>query len=310
MKLESIKNRGVEIFGGARISNGSRIIDETLKKEPMKVTLGIHSVDEFNSSVYYYLDGEFKEIENKEQMDDIGNKYTFFFLRQVQTFLHYLWEVKDNNVYVRDGFLLVYDKRFEDGFTYKASLSEIYKLANGENSISLFTDDEIRLATQRFIIPEFIDFKEDSFGGRDVDSDHFYSKTSSRVERAVYFLSGARRSHTPPMKIVLYCNALECLFTSSKTEVTHKIAERVALMLGTTKDSRKQLFKLIKQGYNHRSTLVHGQAFDKRVKGEDLVEIALGFDGVLRHLVVDHYEIFSKDDGELEAFFTDLLFSN
>lgn len=117
MRLECIKNKGIQIYPGARISNGPEIFSEILSTDLMTATAGIHSIDEFKNKVYFYVNGEFPDIHTKEQMDKIGGKYTFFFLRQAQLLTHYLWRVKDNNVYVRDGFLLAYEQNFEDGFT-------------------------------------------------------------------------------------------------------------------------------------------------------------------------------------------------
>ncbi|WP_404292621.1 hypothetical protein LG276_19835 [Cytobacillus kochii] len=310
MKLETIKNKGTELFSGARISNGSQVLTETLETRLMSGTLGVHSINEFENSVYVYIDGEFSEIHTQDKMDEIGTKYTFIFLRQIQEFIHCLWEIKDNNVYVRDGFLLAYNKHFEDGCTYKASLSEIYSYSTDELKESIFSDSEIHTAIHNFV-PSTIEEldEEDTFGGQLPNSNHLFKvNNSNRMGRAIYFTAGARRSAILPMKIVSYCNALECLFTIGTSEVNHKIAERVAIMLGTSKESKKDLFKLIKNAYNYRSTLVHGQ----HLKGseENLVSISKGLDDVLRNLTVAKHEIFSKSDKEMEAFFLELLFTH
>jgi Apea-like HEPN len=308
LKLESIKNKGTVIFPGARITNGSSILSETMNTDVMRTTLGVHSVDEFEDTVYFYLDGEFSDIHDKTQMDKEGVKYTFLFLRQVQYFVHFLWEIKDNNVYVRDGFLLAYKKHFEDGFTYKASLSETFSFSTTEEKQSKFSDIEIKSAISKFNPPTFEDFGGKSLGGKIPNSDHFFKTSgSTRMERASYFISGARGRPILPMKIVFYCNALECLFTIGTSEVNHKIAERVAVMLGTSEESKKSLFKLIKDAYNYRSLLVHGQ----HLKGTEdkLKSISEGLDEVLRKLLVTNHEVFSKKDQEMEEFFQNLLFS-
>ena len=217
-------------------------------------------------------------------------------------------EIKDNNVYVRDVFLIVYQNQFEDRFTYKASLSEVFTFATGEQKRSLFTDSEISSAIYDFQPPTLKDFGEESFGGKLPDSNHLFKEyDSNRFVRASYFLGVARNIHILPMKIVSYCTALECLFTVGKSEINHKIAERVAIMLGTSKKSKKDLFRLIKDAYNYRSSLVHGQ----NLKGKEnaLVDISRGLGGVLRELIVAIHEIFSKSDQEIENFFIDLLFS-
>lgn len=176
-----------------------------------------------------------------------------------------------------------------------------------ERKESNFTKDEILSAARDFKPFSIDEYGEKSFGGKHPDADIlFRNKGSKRLDRAHYFTLGARVSSILPMKIAPYCNALECLFTTDKSEVSCKIAERVALMLGTSDESKKEYFDLIKKAYGCRSTVVHGQ----HIKGEesDFIEISKKLDGILRQLLVAKHEIFSKKDLEIETFFTDLLF--
>lgn len=128
------------------------------------------------------------------------------------------------------------------------------------------------------------------------------------MQRAYYFVLNARGSSILPMKIVSYCSAFECLFTNAKSEINHKIAERVAHFIGDAVDEKKELYKLIKKAYDVRSTIVHGSSL--KGKSEDLKDISKSLDSILRKLLKQDSDIFSKNDNELEAFFIDLLFSN
>ncbi|GIO19696.1 hypothetical protein J18TS1_27960 [Oceanobacillus oncorhynchi subsp. incaldanensis] len=308
MKLDTIKNRGVKIFSGARVSNGPQILEDTLKTDLMYYNLGSFSKDEFNDMVYFYMDGELEDTYTISQVNKIGTQYTFFLLREAQFFTHALWEVKDNNIYVRDGFLLAYTQKFEDGVVYKASLSEIFTYSTCNQKESLFSDSELSSAIQNFVPSKFDDFAEESFGGKLPDSKHlFKSGGSNRINRAEYFTIGARNCSIIPTKIVFYCTALECLFTIGSSEINHKIAERVALMLGTSEESKNDLFKFIKSAYNYRSKLIHGQ----HLKGDesDLVAISQRLDEVLRELLRNKHEIFYKNDHEMENHFIKLLFA-
>lgn len=309
MSLEGIKNKGIQIYPGARISNGSKIMSEITDSEIFQDTAGIHSINEFNNSVYFYIDGEFKDIRSKEEMDKQGGTYTFLFLRQAQLLTHYLWTVKDHNIYVRDGFLLVYEEDFEDGFTYKASLSAIFSLSNSQRIVSSFSDKEILEAIKNFEPYTLEDYNENNFDHlKYPTSDIFFkNKGSKRISRATYFVMVARASVILPLKIVNYCMALECLFTVGSSGVSHKIAERVAVMLGVSGDSKVEFFKLVKKAYRIRSKIIHGQY----LKGEDeaLVFISSKLDSVLRDLIVAEHEVFSKNDSEMEEFFTNLVFN-
>ncbi|PFB58599.1 HEPN domain-containing protein [Bacillus cereus] len=308
MKLSNVKNKGTEIFPGARISNGSKSISDTLDTNLVRHTMGSITSESIKNSTYVYIDGEFEDIHNIEQMDKVGTQRTFSFLRQIEHFTHELWKVKDNNVYVIDGYLFAYNKHFEDGYTYKASLTGLYSYSTYEQNESCFSDSQLTTAIQNFVPLSKDEFNEENFGGKHPDVDILLkNKGSKRMLRALYFTVGARSSSVMPRKIVNYCNALECLFTTGKSEVNHKIAERVAIMLGTTFESKKNLFQLVKKAYNFRSEMVHGQAL--KAKEEDLVIVSQGLDNVLRELIVENHGVFSKDDKEMDDFFLDLLFS-
>lgn len=309
MKLESIKNKGIEIYPGARITNGTLFLEQTLTTLLFRTTVGVHSIDEFENAVYFYIDGEFEEVKSKEEMDVVGQKYTFHFLRQAQMFLHELWLLKDNNVYIREGFLVAYDRKIEEGFTYKASLSEVYSYATDENKSSLFTDSEIAFASSRYSPAEIDDWDEVSFGGKIPQADLLYkAKGSDRFTRAIYFTMGARKSAILPMKILSYCTALECLFTIGTAEITHKTAERVASLLGTSKESKLDLYNTVKDAYKIRSTIVHGQPL--RGTDEDLKKISFEIDEILRKLLANENDVFSRKDKDMETYFLDLVFDN
>ncbi|MGV2484793.1 UNVERIFIED_CONTAM: hypothetical protein FOS07_12145 [Bacillus mycoides] len=308
MKLSNVKNKGTEIFPGARISNGSKAICETLDTNLVRHTVGSITRESIKNSTYVYIDGEFEDIHNKQEMDKVGAQHTFSLLRQIEHFIHELWKVKDNNVYVMEGFLFAYNKHFENGYTYSASLTGVYSYSTDERNESTFSDSELITAIQNFVPSPNKEFNEKSFGGKHPNVDILLkNKGSQRMWRAMYFTVGARSSAVMPRKIVNYCNALECLFTTGKSEVNHKIAERVAIMLGTSVESKKALFQLVKKAYNFRSEMVHGQAL--KAKEEDLVIVSQGLDDILRKLIVANHDVFSKKDNEMDDFFLDLLFS-
>lgn len=309
MKLETVKNRGITIFPCGRITNGTQILEATMKNNLMIGTVGTHSIDEFNNHTYFYIDSEFKDINNKDDMDMVGTKYAFFFLREIQNFVHCLWEIKDNNIYIRDGFLIVYNKSLDDGYTYKASLSEIFSRSTLERDVSIFSDAEIQLAINKFEIPTEADSQLDLDDYKHPTDDVFLKKKKSdRITRAFYFTASARKSSIYPMKIVFYCTALECLFSTSTSEITHKIAERVALVIGNSVEDRKRLFKFIKTAYSIRSTLVHGASLSG--DSESFKEVANNLDNILRELITNKSDIFNKNDQQLEEIFVNLMFEN
>lgn len=309
MKLETIKKRGIKIFPGGRISNGTQILTETMETNLKRSTAGVHSIDEFNSTVYFYIDSEFKDIHSIDEMDMVGTKYTFFFLRVIQSFVHCLWKIKDNNIYIRDGFLIVYEKKIDDGYTYKASLSEIFSRSTLERNETLFLDGELQQAIDKYKVLDIAKSQIDKVDYKNPTDDIFLKNIrSDRMIRSIYFTVSARKSSIYPMKIVFYCTALECLFSTSTSEITHKIAERVALSIGNSVEDKKRLFKLIKKAYSTRSSIVHGASLSG--VSADLKEMSYNLDNILRELISSENEIFSKKDNELEEIFVNLLFED
>lgn len=311
MKLDRRFNRGIELYPGTRISNGSEVRSEILHTKLLQGTAGVHSINEFYDTVYYFKKGEFPDISTYEEMDDKGTSYTFYFLRESQGFVTDLWGVKDNGIYVRDGFLITYQKEIEEGTTFKASLSEMFSDASAERGEFEFTRKEVEMALQTFEPFTIDDISESDMGMKYPNFDHFYkNKAPERMQKAHYFTLGARNNSALPMKIVLYCTALECLFSTAKTEINHRIAERIATMLGTSAEEKKDLFKFIKKAYDYRSTIIHGsniRGSEKTIE-ENIVRISVRLDEILRQLLAGNHEVFTKAEEEIDDFFVDLIF--
>src|SRR5690606_23225047 len=156
--------------------------------------------------------------------------------------------IKDNGIYVRDGFLITFQNNIEDGTTFKASLTETFKAANGVRGEYKFNRDELEIAKQSFNVFSIEDISNDDMGMKYPNFDHFYKKSDpGRLLKAHYFTLSARSNAATPMKIVLYCTALECLFSTATTELSHRIAERVAALIGTSNEDKKEIFKFIKK---------------------------------------------------------------
>lgn len=193
LKLDDDTIEDINIFDEVWLSNNPKTKNRILDTNLLQYTVGTHSIRDFNRDTYLYFNKNIPHIVSKEQMDEIANQYTFSFLRKAQSFAQYLWKVKDNNIYVRDGFLIAYENDVEDGFTYKASLSAIFTKSTINNEATLFSKDELMNAGSKFTAPKFTDFKKDSFGGKFPSSDHFFkSSKSTRMDRAQYFILSAR----------------------------------------------------------------------------------------------------------------------
>jgi len=57
---------------------------------------------------------------------------------------------------------------------------------------------------------------------------------------------------------------LECLLSTSRNEITHKLSERAAILLGKTPENRIEIYNDFKKIYSQRSKIVHGDGVPKK----------------------------------------------
>jgi len=108
-------------------------------------------------------------------------------------------------------------------------------------------------------------------------------KDTGRLNLAQLFIQAARQYPDLGMKISQYCSALECIFSTDTSELSHKLAERVAFFLAEDKEERHQLFNDIKSYYGIRSQIVHGSPISKN-KIMHLSEYSKKLDEILRRI--------------------------
>ncbi|MDD3041064.1 HEPN domain-containing protein [Bacteroides sp.] len=306
LMLESKKHKGIKLFDGARLSNGEEAIADIIRSALFTHVAGSHSIGEFHDRTYAIVRGSFPDIPDSSEMDRLGSKCAFYFLRQMQWFVNSLWEHHDSNIYVRDGFLLVYKKDIEDGFSYKASLSEVFSKATLEGGGTLFSDEQIHCTAKAIvysgvdeILCDGIDYKSP------VDNTFRKKKETDRISRAYYFIMFARKSYIFPMKIVFYITAFECLFSTTTSELTHRIAERVALAVRSVETNTISTYQMMKRAYKVRSAIVHGSPIGE--KESEQRDISLFLDRIARILLRSPDELFSRSDEDIDAYFIDLL---
>jgi hypothetical protein len=141
------------------------------------------------------------------------------------------------------------------------------------------------------------------------------AKTSPRSGRAVQYVDAARKTASLPFKIAQYCSAIETLFTTESTELSHKLSERVAFFLGEPGYDRWAVFSTIKNAYNIRSKLVHGDTL-KTKQIEELSALGLQCDNYLRFILncifdsVELKKVFDSDPRAIEGYFSHLIFGS
>jgi hypothetical protein len=303
LDFEEKETQKIELDFGGIISTEKDILNNTFCNNLALDTIGIHDIDEFYSRPFFCYDWSSKVLHPKFN----GYRCGYALLRILQDFVFNLWKVKDNNVYVFSGFLFEYKNEISDGCTFKSTVTSINTKSNLEVSPSQYKRNEINKAlinVPKINIDKLMSWDSDYFTPT---SDHlFKSGNASRIERASYFILEARARQTFPTKIVSYITALECLFTTSQSELSHRVSERVALLIGKSKIDKIETYKLLKKAYDVRSKIVHGSIL--KGANEDLKEVCTTLDSILRDIICFEYDILSKKDSEIDDYFLELLF--
>ncbi|WP_438969548.1 hypothetical protein [Nonlabens sp.] len=138
-------------------------------------------------------------------------------------------------------------------------------------------------------------------------------KNYSRIGRFSFFVKYARESRNLGHKILNYCSALETLFSTDNTEISHKIGERIAYFL-SKEFTKLDTYKIIKKAYTVRSKLTHGANIDNKLI-EELPDISKEIDTILRtimnKIITDEklISVFESNNQLLNNYFNELLFA-
>jgi hypothetical protein len=196
-------------------------------------------------------------------------------LLRLHEFVQMLWIIKDNAANVENGFLSGPDGVCSRIWTMTCTL------ADGTDSVTTFSREELRTARTLY---------RNVWGTASLNADEF-NKTSFQevvepdavpLSRAIFFLGAARSSSQLSVKIANYCSALESLLITSPTELTYRLCQRVAWLLGESTEERYELFQRLKDGYDFRSKVVHGSYTSAKKLRNDLLPSVRACDTILR----------------------------
>jgi hypothetical protein len=107
-------------------------------------------------------------------------------------------------------------------------------------------------------------------------------------------------------------SCLEALLSTDSSELSHKLAERVAVFIGKNGAERKAKFSTLKRAYNVRSTVLHGDVLTSQ---KDLHVVSQEVDEVVRDILSillntdDLKTVFEGKKEDIDSYFTDLLFT-
>ncbi len=229
-------------------------------------------------------------------------------LIEITTFFQALWVVNDNAVCPSLAFCIYH--RPERGMASVWNCAIGPTMADGMAPTSVCSTAALIQAKEYFSILIHYTFHEIWKKAEPPKKyKHGAAKGVPRIFRFHYFLSAARHANDVAIKISLYMTCFEILFSTSSSELTHKLSERVAYFLGETSIERKVIFETVKRAYSIRSKIVHGEG----VAGTDEVQsISQEIDELARRLLLKLLtderaeKIFEENKEALEEYFTDL----
>jgi len=259
----------------------------------MKAGAVLYSIEDFNPS-------KDAEIEAETRLND----HLFF----TRAFLMCLWLVKDNGVTSELGFF-EYPYRSRDAKISSNFLSASFFDACGRRVSQQLSRAELEQARH---------FLHDLLGVNRQELQFLLPHPTvpldtTRFERAWLFAQVARNASSLDMKISHYITCMESLLSSDSAELSHKLSERVALLLGKQLTDRKQIYTTMKTAYSIRSKTVHGDKLSSK-DVERATELSTACDNFLRQILIKVWssqklvELFSGKKEALDEHFMSLTF--
>lgn len=252
---------------------------------------------------YYYAKGTNEDEVNLHEREH-GLNLIDYLLVQIQTFNNILWLIKDHSINTEFGYLKV--------------VKGINFTSHSNSRTTTFYNAKGLQETTTFSVQELFEGKElkdsiykDEGNVREHEpyiqmTERIYS--SKRIERSFYFLQVARSESFLPLRISNFVTVLETLLSTTSTEVTHKLKERMAWVLGESVEQRIHIFKLVADVYSIRSNCVHGNNMPKKYRThEKLSKLSVEFEELVRKLflkIINDEELailYAEDnDGNIE----------
>ena len=140
------------------------------------------------------------------------------------------------------------------------------------------------------------------------------NKRNKRIYFSLHFWNSSSCSANFENRVVDLFTALEGLFTTDNSEVSYKLANRMAWFLFPNFDSdhrlnRMEVFKAAKEGYKVRSNVVHGKKFVDTTDMESISIIHSQTRDILLKILYDKklIDVFTSDNKKLDEYFNALV---
>ncbi len=252
--------------------------------------------------------GDLDGLEGLEQVRENPEDFLRVILYWIDGLFRNAWLLKDHVLRCETAYLTIQDHPGGPFWTSNF-LSSRPTLADGSiAAITTMTKDDL-------VQWESVNHRVESYR-HDTESSPFrfmMEKGYTRSGRALQFVTAARHASDLAFKVAHYCSALETLFTTESTEITHKLAERVSFFLGKDGSERIKIFHTVKAAYSIRSKLVHGGGL-RGNQIDNLPLLSKTCDSFCRQVLTAIFdskqlqEVFDSRQDGIEAYFLDLIF--
>jgi hypothetical protein len=310
-------------FVGLKFSSDQEFFKKEILSDDYKKAIGLFGAETYKRSPYFFQRAKYSttEINVADNVKQIINTNMELYRIIFGGLMSFLWLQKDNccsidSIYV---FLPEHKTVFQHttGLNYstcKGVVNEKMSFTNSEiqGAFHLYAKACDKFYHRNIQIVEAGEVQVNVITDRTMTP--YDIKKETRLERALNFLDFARRTSHLPQKIAFFMCIYETLFFwKQTTEISHQIAERVALYLTNNRNIRHSIYKLIKEAYSIRSIYFHGGSF-KKVKNSFLSDVSEGIDSLTRQLlnkvIAKDADIFLQAEDALEKSFMDLIFED
>jgi hypothetical protein len=246
LEIEDEYDVDIEVMPGVNITNDSHIVKNCITNS-LATGIGQLEVETLlNAKAVIYGVVPTASYSHLNQQQLLYANLIF-----VESFLQTTWLIKDNSINYELGFLETpYNKR--NSTISSNFLASLHTMASGEIKACKFTVQEIVEAIE--LQDRVYAFKSEELR----NLKNFLQKGNSRLARVFHFLEVARFEGNPVFKIAHYCTCFETLFSTSSTELSHKLSERIASFIDCPIEKKFDVYQEIKSAYNVRSKVVHG----------------------------------------------------
>ncbi|WP_142828049.1 HEPN domain-containing protein [Planococcus soli] len=234
------------------------------------------------------------------------------YLGLVNAFQIALWFVKDNSV--NTGNLYSYKTTRDE--VEIINTSTLYSNSAGEYCNTYFSLEELKQAISwlKIIKPhlyteEFNTNSKEMTNARNHRKNMQY-KEFNRIVKSLMLISNARNDSFLPSKISSYMSAVEALIASDRDSLTMQVSERVAVLVGNSRDDKLQIHDSLREAYKARSSFVHGDNLSNNIERR-IEEISRETDDIVRRLIIkvitDFPEIAELNPEKLKKWYKEKL---